>query len=212
MKGTAVLLTDILLMAGMLFIGGSCITKDKKDAAIPDSNILKEEVSSKEEKAVPAPQPAYKQEALPTATKSKLVKPHFNKIDVKGDSSPYCGAPPMREENDISDSIITCNLATEAEYPGGAAAWQRYLNKNMRFPEDSIDEEMQFSVVVKFVVDEEGNVSDAEAISGSKALGAEAVRVIKQSGKWIPAKQLGNGRFVKSFKKQPIIIHVEVEE
>jgi len=42
-----------------------------------------------------------------------------------------------------------------------------------------------------------------EAISGPEELRAEAVRVIKKSGKWTPAVQ--NGRQVKSYKKQPIV-------
>jgi protein TonB len=62
---------------------------------------------------------------------------------------------------------------------------------------------------VQFVVDEEGNVCDAEAVSGSQALSAEAVRVIKKSGKWTPAIQ--NGRCVKSIKRQPFIICLEAE-
>lgn len=55
MKPTAVLLTVILLMAGLLLVGGgSCITKVNTEAVNPDSNIISPEVSSKEEKAVPA--------------------------------------------------------------------------------------------------------------------------------------------------------------
>ena len=58
--------------------------------------------------------------------------------------------------------------------------------------------------MVKFIVDKEGNVSDVEAISGpdTGGLREEAVRVIKKSGKWTPAVQ--NGRFVKSYKRQPV--------
>ncbi|HEV2483036.1 MAG TPA: TonB family protein [Puia sp.] len=60
-------------------------------------------------------------------------------------------------------------------------------------------------MLVQFIVDKEGNVSDVEAVSGPEAGGLreEAMRVIRQSGKWIPAIQ--NGRTVKSYKKQPVI-------
>jgi protein TonB len=63
------------------------------------------------------------------------------------------------------------------------------------------------TVVVRFIVDKEGNVSDVEAISGPAPLQKEAVRVIRLSGKWEPAIQ--NGRKVKSYKKQPITVHWE---
>ncbi len=87
---------------------------------------------------------------------------------------------------DMSDSIITCNLETEAEYPGGAAAWQYFLKKNLRYPEEIVESEMPDSVVVQFVVDEEGNVSNVEAVCGSWAMSKEAVRVIEE--------KVGDGR------------------
>jgi protein TonB len=112
----------------------------------------------------------------------------------------------MKEEGDSVeeyDNIFGCILEIEAEYPGGAAAWQRFLNSNLRFPEDSSGNGISGTAVVKFAIDEEGNVTDVEAVSGSKVLSAEAVRVIKKSGKWTPGRR--NGRHIKSYKTQPVI-------
>ena len=64
-------------------------------------------------------------------------------------------------------------------------------------------------MVVQFIVDKAGTVSDVEAISGPQELRDEAVRVIKKSGKWTPAVQ--NGRQVKSYKKQPITFKLEAQ-
>jgi periplasmic protein TonB len=114
---------------------------------------------------------------------------------------------PRKEEEDWDKTFTKVEI--ESEYPGGAAAWQRYLNRNLRYPQEAIDNEVQGAVVVQFIVDKEGNVSDVEAISGPQELRAEAVRVIKKSGKWTPAVQ--NGRQVKSYKKQPIVFRLESE-
>ena len=114
---------------------------------------------------------------------------------------------PKKEEEDWDKTFTKVEI--ESEYPGGAAAWQRYLNRNLRYPQEAIDNEVQGAVVVQFIVDKEGNVSDVEAISGPQELRAEAVRVIKKSGKWTPAVQ--NGRQVKSYKKQPIVFRLETE-
>jgi periplasmic protein TonB len=207
MKHKAVTLTVILLMAGMLFIGGSCISKNKTEAVTPDSNIISAEVATKEEKAVAAPPPANKQEAVPVAAKTKFVKPHIKKIDVKGVTSPYCGGPSMIEE-DTGDSLITCNLATEAEYPGGIVAWQRFLNRNLHYPEEFIETGIRDSIVVQFEVDKDGNVSNVEAVCGSMSLTNEAMRVIRKSGRWIPGRQIKDGRGVRSIKRQPFIFRV----
>lgn len=211
MKPTAVLLTVILLIAATLFIGGSCTTLKEAGAATHDYNKV-----SLEEEAAPLPLPDRKQAASPAAAILKVEHSPIGTIESVGESIDCSIAPPPMPEDEkkeeVIDELIMCDLATEAGYPGGATAWQRYLNKNLRFPEAALDEEMSFSVVVQFVVDEEGNVCDVEAIRGSKALGAEAVRVIEQSGKWIPAKKLSNGRCIRSFKRQPFIIHFESEE
>jgi periplasmic protein TonB len=114
---------------------------------------------------------------------------------------------PKKEEEDWDKTFTKVEI--ESDYPGGAAAWQRYLNKNLHYPQEAIDQEIQGTIVVQFIVDKEGNVSDVEAISGPNELRDEAVRVIKKSGKWTPAVQ--NGRQVKSYKKQPIVFKLETE-
>jgi periplasmic protein TonB len=211
MKPIAMLLTVILLITGTLFIGGSFTTKKKGGTAEHGSELTLPEVSLKKEKAAPSPQTDYKKATPPKATILKLIKPQIDTIVVEGEST-HCGVmPPPLPEEDNSESILMCNVAMEAEYPGGTAAWQRYLVKNLRYPEDALDNEIPGSVMVQFVVDEEGNVSEVEAVSGSAAWSAEAVRVIKKSGKWTPARQVGNGRYVKSIKRQPFIICLEEE-
>jgi len=114
---------------------------------------------------------------------------------------------PKKEEEDWDKTFTKVEI--ESSYPGGNAAWQRYLNKSLRYPQEAIDNEIQGAIIVQFIVDKEGNVSDVEAISGPNELREEAVRVIKKSGKWTPAVQ--NGRQVKSYKKQPIVFRLETE-
>ena len=113
-----------------------------------------------------------------------------------------------KKDEDGMDGIFT-SVQIESEYPGGAMAWQRFLNKNVRYPEQAVEQEIQGPVVVQFIVDKEGNVSDVVALSGPDELRAEAVRVIKKSGKWTPAIQ--NGTKVKSYKKQPIVFRLTNE-
>lgn len=113
-----------------------------------------------------------------------------------------------KKDEDEGDNVVL-KVEIESEYPGGLSAWQRFLNRNLRYPQEAIDNEIQGAVVIQFIVDKEGNVSDVEAVSGPPELRAEAVRVIKKSGKWTPAVQ--NGRKVKSYKKQPIGFRINAE-
>ena len=116
---------------------------------------------------------------------------------------------PKKDEEDYDKTFTKVEI--ESEFPGGSAMWLRYLNKNLRYPDDAVNNEIQGVVVVKFIVDKEGNVSDVQAVSGPESGGLrdEAVRVIKKSGKWTPAIQ--NGRQVKSYKQQPIVFKLEAQ-
>lgn len=114
---------------------------------------------------------------------------------------------PKKDDEDANGPLVKVEI--ESEYPGGPTAWKRFLDRNLRFPQEALDNEVQGFVVVKFIVDREGNVSDVEAISGPQELRAEAIRVIKKSGKWTPAVQ--NGHHVKSYKRQPIGFQIASE-
>jgi len=99
-----------------------------------------------------------------------------------------------------------CEMEVESEFPGGASAWIRYLSAKMSkgsFPKEYFDGKIYGQVIVQFIVDETGRVNNAEVIGSLHPdLDKIALLAVKQSPKWIPALQ--NGRYVKSYKKQPV--------
>ncbi|MFT3825537.1 MAG: TonB family protein [Chitinophagaceae bacterium] len=95
-------------------------------------------------------------------------------------------------------------IEVESEFKGGAGSWRSFLEKNIRYPDRALSAEKQGTVHVWFVVDKEGNVSDATIfISVEYSLDEEALRIINRSPRWTPAIQ--NGRQVRSYKRQPIM-------
>ena len=75
-------------------------------------------------------------------------------------------------------------------FPGGSEALKEYLKKNTRYPNP--DACIQGRVVVVFVVDEKGNLSDVKvARSVESSLDAEAVRVVKSMPRWNPGIEKG---------------------
>jgi protein TonB len=103
---------------------------------------------------------------------------------------------------ELSDTSALYKVERESQYPGGAAAWMDFLRRVMHYPESAIRNRIEAVVVVQFVVDKDGKVSDVQTVSGPEAGGLtqEAERIIKRSGKWIPAFQ--HGKYVKSYKRQ----------
>ena len=106
------------------------------------------------------------------------------------------------------DQVFT-KVEVEADYPGGQSAWQQYLSKNLHYPQEAVNNEIQGDVNVQFVVDRRGIVSQVQATSGPMELRAESIRIIMNSGKWIPASN--HGELVNCYKIQPIKYRLEAQ-
>lgn len=91
----------------------------------------------------------------------------------------------------------------ESEFPGGSRAWFQFLNDHLVYPKKAVRKKIQGTVVLQFIVDKQGNVTDLQAISGDPILAEAALKAMADTPKWKPAMQ--DGRMVKSYKKQPIV-------
>ena len=113
---------------------------------------------------------------------------------------------PKTDDNNGQPFIV---VEKESEYPGGARAWTKFLERNLfnNLPQEAVDEGIQGTVVLRFVVDVDGAISDITVISGPKEYQDAAIKSIRKSGKWTPAIQ--NGRQVKSYKMQAITIRLQ---
>lgn len=102
----------------------------------------------------------------------------------------------------------------EAKFPGGLAAWKKYLERNLKSqtPTENGAPEGVYAVVVSFVVNKDGEVSEVRALNDPGfGTASEAVRAIQQGQvKWIPAVQ--NGRNVIYRQKQQITFQVQSEQ
>ena len=95
------------------------------------------------------------------------------------------------------------------EFPGGGmAAALKYIQKNMQYPESAKKNGTQGRVMVQFVIDKEGNVTEPKVIrSVDKELDAEAIRLVKSMPKWKPGMQKGEVVAVKY--TMPVLFKLE---
>lgn len=110
-------------------------------------------------------------------------------------------AKPVEKEPEIFTKV-----EVDAAYPGN---WRSFLERNLdgQVAVDNGAAPGRYTVIIQFVVDVEGNVSDVKALSSvGSGMEQEAIRVIKKSGKWKAAIQ--NGKPVKAYRKQPITFDV----
>ncbi len=98
---------------------------------------------------------------------------------------------------------------TDAEFPDGADAWRRYLEKNLdaSVPKKNHAPQGDYPVVLEFDVDRNGSISNIHSISkNGYGTEDEAIKMIEKGPKWVPAKK--NGSFVASTVRQTITFRV----
>ncbi len=115
----------------------------------------------------------------------------------------------LSEASKQNDPVFT-KVEHPAVYPGGQEAWLVYLNKNLHYPDSAVDQEKQGEVIVQFIVNKDGTLSNIKVIQKViKSLDDEALRMVTNSGKWQPAVQ--NGHVVRAYVNQPIRFRLEAQ-
>lgn len=93
----------------------------------------------------------------------------------------------------IDDFIIKEYVNHMPQFPGGEEAFKKFLKSELRYPEEARAIGIEGTVLVQFVVEKDGRVSQPKVlISIYPALDDEALRVISKSPKWIPGEHFGN--------------------
>ncbi|TKC05166.1 energy transducer TonB [Pedobacter frigoris] len=95
------------------------------------------------------------------------------------------------------------SLEKNPEYPGGIEKFYAYVQKTVKYPQMAQDANIQGKVLLSFVVEKDGSLTD---IKVDRKLGGgtdeEAMRVLRNSIKWIPGIQ--NGKKVRVKYNIPI--------
>jgi protein TonB len=170
----------------------------------------------------PEPQVRTVQWTTPIITEEEIDQPppelddfDNSKIDLKTQEgldfngiveSEDVGQKGIIEEQKNTEPEIFRDVQVHAKFNGN---WEkfllRYLNANV--PIDNGAPVGRYKVIIEFVVDKEGKVSDLKAISNAGyGMEQEAIRVLKKSDKWDPAIQ--NGYPVKAYRQQSIVFEV----
>jgi protein TonB len=147
----------------------------------------------------------------------KLEETTIGTINQEGEKSDVVAPPveqstgqveaPKAQEEDYDKEFKTVQI--EAKFPGGQAAWIKYLQRNLNSdaPVENGAPPGNYTVIVSFLVDKNGNISEVQALNDpGYGTASEAVRVIKKGPAWAPAVQ--NGRNVIYRQKQSVTFQV----
>lgn len=115
---------------------------------------------------------------------------------------------PEPEKPKAAPEEIFVAVEQPAEFPGGQQALMKWLSSNIRYPESAQQNDIQGRVVVNFVVEKDGSVSQVKIAKGvDKDLDREAIRVVQKMPKWTPGKN--NGVAVRSYFNLPVTFRLD---
>ncbi len=84
------------------------------------------------------------------------------------------------------------------QFPGGAPALLEFLSKNIRYPKEAFESNVQGRVLATFVVEKDGSISETKVVKAvDPMLDEEAIRVLNSMPNWTPGKQSGKAVRVK---------------
>lgn len=113
----------------------------------------------------------------------------------------YGNSKPISETT--KRNVTVSDVELPASFPGGESGLMEYLARNIRYPEMAQQNGVEGRVIVKFIINKDGSVSEPEIVkSVSEELDREALRLVNKMPKWQPA--LYKGEPVKSIFTVPI--------
>lgn len=136
---------------------------------------------------IPYPEPNYQSiDLLPT---EGMVR-----CDIDSTSCKKEMVSKSESDDDDDDEVFVGMIVEQTpEFPGGMNALMEYLKTNLVYPKAAQDSSIQGRVVVNFVVEKDGSITNVEvARSVHPALDEEAVRVVSMMPKWKPGTQMGD--------------------
>ncbi|MDL2252013.1 energy transducer TonB [Odoribacter sp. OttesenSCG-928-J03] len=126
----------------------------------------------------------------------------------------------LSENISVSDSIeydetshVKCDTSCVGVNPRFNGNLSMWMSENLRYPPSAVIRDGSGRVIVFFVVEEDGSISEVKVLKGAgdTALDAEAVRVAQAMPKWIPGRCLEHNRPVRVSFMLPIVFKLERE-
>lgn len=126
---------------------------------------------------------------------------------VRNDIAVAPPPPPPAPKPEVATKIFDV-VEEMPSFPGGNGALMSYLASNIKYPVVAQENGVQGRVIVSFVVERDGSISDVRvARSVDPSLDREAQRVVKSMPRWKPGKQ--NGSAVRVKYTVPVVFRLQ---
>lgn len=119
-----------------------------------------------------------------------------------------CAQDTTSNSKDPYGDMIFDRTEVIPSFPGGNDSLNAYIRRNMRYPKEAIENALTGKVVIKFIVEKDGNITNPVKLVDYVGHGCadEAYRLIRNMPKWLPGKQ--KGKLVRAYYVLPITFSI----
>ncbi len=157
--------------------------------------------------------PVIKDDAVeeePQKLQEEVKETNVGTVDQEGDKDIVAPPTEVAGPAEAAAPEIFTIVEEQAEFPGGTAAMMKYMQTNTQYPAMAREAGISGKAFLKFVVNENGDISNVEILKGVPGCpdcDREAIRVVKSMPKWKAAKM--TGRSVKCYFNLPFSFKIQ---
>ncbi|MBO9660191.1 MAG: energy transducer TonB [Chitinophagaceae bacterium] len=151
-------------------------------------------------------------DTMNTATGTTVPSDNTSTVTAKKKGRASAAAMKAEDES-VKIEKDKMGIYTRAEvaptYAGGYPNLESYIQSNIEYPQNAIDNSVEGTVQVQFAVDENGKVTNVSTVGNKLGYGLEeeAVKVVSNMPKWTPGQV--KGKKVKTWRTLPITYQLE---
>ena len=148
-------------------------------------------IQTTQDPELPKPKPSTLSSSIEIVDNTKLLADIRIDVGYEEEEEFEVYAPVTDEpENIIVPDEPFVAVEIMPEFPGGNQELMNFLKENIIYPKVAIETGISGKVIVSFIVEPDGSLSNVEIYrSASPTLDEEALRVVKKMPKWNPGKQ-----------------------
>jgi len=155
----------------------------------------------------------YKSQEIPVESNTKInvqLEREVLAVDFSGGNklNPNMNSPENKQNSTNANNDLYVVKEELPSYPGGTDALKKYLMDNLRYPSEAKKKGIQGKVMVNFVINAAGAVTDVKIMRGvSSELDAEAMRLVSSVKGWKPASH--NGEHLSTAVTMPVEFKIQ---
>ncbi|MDJ1471456.1 energy transducer TonB [Cytophagaceae bacterium DM2B3-1] len=168
----------------VLIFSGNVVFAQKKKSSTATKTLASNQTVALANSSVPDK----KEYVAEQMTDEQALEMVTQQLEAATTTQPAAEEVPQMDENRIYTVV-----EASAQFPGGVTALNQFLTANIHYPKEAKKDNIAGKVYTKVLIEKDGSVSDVQIIKGlGHGCDEEAVRVIKTTSNWKPARQHEN--------------------